>query len=195
MKPLFINLCFVWAVSSLHQNVSANTHIILLPIEEKISYPVSPISPIKKKLKHNNNKISLKKKLTPNVKNNETATKTILVVSGIVILLLGLIILWYVSIILGAFLSLLGIALLIFGFVKNNNKHANNNDNSKSDTNNKKDKAPMPASKRDVVYLKNGSIIKGEIIEQIMGESVKIQTADGSIFIYKSAEVEKITKE
>ena len=47
----------------------------------------------------------------------------------------------------------------------------------------------------DVVYLKNGSIIKGKIIEQIIGESVKIETADGSIFVYKVEEIEKIVKE
>jgi hypothetical protein len=34
---------------------------------------------------------------------------------------------------------------------------------------------------RDVIYLKNGSIIKGEIIEQIPNNLIKVQTADGSI--------------
>jgi len=48
---------------------------------------------------------------------------------------------------------------------------------------------------RDVVYLKNGSIIKGVILEQIPNQSVKIQTSDGSIFVYNSSEVEKITRE
>ena len=48
---------------------------------------------------------------------------------------------------------------------------------------------------QEVVYLKNGSIIKGTIIEQVPNESLKIQTADGSIFVYKISEVEKITKE
>lgn len=48
---------------------------------------------------------------------------------------------------------------------------------------------------QEVVYLKNGSIIKGVIIEQIPNTSLKIQTADGSIFAYKMSEVEKITKE
>ena len=47
----------------------------------------------------------------------------------------------------------------------------------------------------DVVYLKNGSIIHGNVIEQVPGESLKIQTSDGSVFVYKMAEVEKITKE
>lgn len=50
-------------------------------------------------------------------------------------------------------------------------------------------------SHQDVVYLKNGSIIRGMVIEQIPNESLKIQTADGSIFVYKMEEVQKITKE
>ncbi len=48
---------------------------------------------------------------------------------------------------------------------------------------------------QEVVYLKNGSIIRGVIIEQVPNESLKIQTADGSIFAYPMDEVEKITKE
>ena len=45
---------------------------------------------------------------------------------------------------------------------------------------------------RDVLYLKNGSIIYGKLVE--VNDSVyKIQTSDGSLFIYKSPEVEKIT--
>ncbi len=48
---------------------------------------------------------------------------------------------------------------------------------------------------QEVVYLKNGSVVRGVIIEQIPGSSLKIQTADGSIFAYKMEEVEKISKE
>ena len=47
----------------------------------------------------------------------------------------------------------------------------------------------------EVVYLKNGSIIKGIVLEQIPDLSLKIQTADGSIFVYQMHEVDKITKE
>ena len=47
---------------------------------------------------------------------------------------------------------------------------------------------------QEVVYLKNGSIIKCVVIEQVPGESLKIQTYDGSIFVYKMSEVEKIIK-
>ncbi len=48
---------------------------------------------------------------------------------------------------------------------------------------------------QEVVYLKNGSVIRGVITEQIPNESLKIQTADGSVFAYTMGEVEKITKE
>jgi hypothetical protein len=47
----------------------------------------------------------------------------------------------------------------------------------------------------DVVYLKNGSIIRGIIIEQIPNQSLKIQTADRNVFVFKIEEVEKMTKE
>lgn len=47
----------------------------------------------------------------------------------------------------------------------------------------------------DVVYLKNGSIVRGVILEQVPGKSLKIQTAGGSQFVYQIAEVEKMTKE
>lgn len=50
-------------------------------------------------------------------------------------------------------------------------------------------------SYQEVVYLKNGSIIRGMIIEQIPNKTIKIQTADRSVFVYQMDEVEKITKE
>jgi len=48
---------------------------------------------------------------------------------------------------------------------------------------------------QDVVYLKNGSIIRGIIIEQVPNVSVKIQTKDGNVLIYKVEEIAKMTKE
>jgi hypothetical protein len=50
-------------------------------------------------------------------------------------------------------------------------------------------------TQRDVIYLKNGSVIKGAVLEQIPDKTVKIQTADGSIFVFQMSEVERITKE
>jgi hypothetical protein len=46
-----------------------------------------------------------------------------------------------------------------------------------------------------VIYLKNGSIIKGSILEIISRDTVKVQTTDGNIFSYAMEEVEKIEKE
>jgi hypothetical protein len=51
------------------------------------------------------------------------------------------------------------------------------------------------AASREVIFLKNGSIIKGDIIEQVPQLSLKMRTNDGSVFVYKMEEVEKITKE
>jgi len=48
---------------------------------------------------------------------------------------------------------------------------------------------------QDVVYLKNGTVIRGIIIEQIPFESIKIETKGGSVFVYTLDEIEKITKE
>ena len=47
----------------------------------------------------------------------------------------------------------------------------------------------------DVVYLKNGSIIHGLILEQIPNQYIKIQTKDNSILVFKMEEIEKLTKE
>lgn len=48
---------------------------------------------------------------------------------------------------------------------------------------------------QDVVHLKNGSIIKGIIIEQVPSKQLKIETADGSVFVYQMDEIEKMAKE
>jgi len=47
---------------------------------------------------------------------------------------------------------------------------------------------------KDVLYLKNGSMIFGKLVEAT-GEQYKMQTTDGSIMIYPSSEVEKFTHE
>ncbi|MCP4181174.1 MAG: hypothetical protein GY756_25710 [bacterium] len=48
---------------------------------------------------------------------------------------------------------------------------------------------------RDVVYLKNGSVIKGKITEMNPSSNLKIETSDGSLFVYQMAEVLKMEKE
>lgn len=47
----------------------------------------------------------------------------------------------------------------------------------------------------DVVYLKNGGLMRGIIIEQIPNQSLKIQTREMNVFVYKFEEIEKIAKE
>ena len=47
----------------------------------------------------------------------------------------------------------------------------------------------------DVVCLKNGTIIHGMILEQIPNQSIKIQTKENSILVFKMEEIEKLTKE
>lgn len=46
---------------------------------------------------------------------------------------------------------------------------------------------------QDVVYLHNGSVIRGTLIEQV--PNVKIRTADGSLWVFKQEEIDKITSE
>jgi len=51
------------------------------------------------------------------------------------------------------------------------------------------------SNSRDVLYLKNGSIIKGTITSMDPTNGVKIETADGSLFVYKMDEILKSEKE
>ncbi|MGC8865532.1 MAG: hypothetical protein ACP5O2_07405 [Bacteroidales bacterium] len=44
----------------------------------------------------------------------------------------------------------------------------------------------------DVVFLKNGSVVRGLIVEETPLVSLKIQTADRSIFVFRLDEIEKI---
>ena len=47
----------------------------------------------------------------------------------------------------------------------------------------------------DVVHLKNGGIVRGMIVEQIPNESLKVQTQDGSLFVYTMDEIARMAKE
>ena len=47
----------------------------------------------------------------------------------------------------------------------------------------------------DVIYLKNGEIRRGMIIEEIPYKQIKIQTKDGNIFLYSYDDIERKTKE
>lgn len=47
----------------------------------------------------------------------------------------------------------------------------------------------------NVVYLKNGSVVKGEITEQEPGKSVTLKTKDGNTFVFQTSEISKIANE
>ena len=47
----------------------------------------------------------------------------------------------------------------------------------------------------DVVYLKDGSVIRGTIVEQRPGESVLIRTRDGNQFRYRMDQIDRLAKE
>ena len=56
--------------------------------------------------------------------------------------------------------------------------------------------APAEAQElQDVVYLKDGSVIRGTIVEQVPGESILIETVDGSRFRYSMDDIDRIAKE
>lgn len=48
---------------------------------------------------------------------------------------------------------------------------------------------------QEVVYLKNGQVIKGVIIEQVPNKSIKIENAEGIVSEFQMAEIEKFGKE
>lgn len=48
---------------------------------------------------------------------------------------------------------------------------------------------------QDVVYLKNGSIIRGQIIEHKKEGQIKIEILGGSVLVYQSSEVVRMEKE
>ena len=51
------------------------------------------------------------------------------------------------------------------------------------------------AQTQDVVYLNNGSIIKGKIIEKTPAGAVKIETMCGSVFAYSGEQIQSMTTE
>ena len=146
-----------------------------------------------KKTTVNESKLTFEKKsVTKELKNNEVniESKSVsanddsdgligLRILGWKIWSLGMLMILFVSILTGSLIFLLGILFVVLG---------------------KKKKDPASKSENkpeyiDVVYLKNGGVIRGMIIEQTPNVQIKIQTKDGSIFVYKMEEIEKMTKE
>jgi hypothetical protein len=96
---------------------------------------------------------------------------------GGVLLGTGLLVLLFASILIGALMMIAGIVVVAA---------------TGSSGGSKKEK---PIQYIDVLYLKNGSVIRGMIIEQTPNVSLKIQTKDGSIFVYDMEDVLKFAKE
>ncbi len=48
--------------------------------------------------------------------------------------------------------------------------------------------------KKDVVYLKNGSVVRGTIVLQDPGKLIKLKTSDNSLWVFKIAEIDSITR-
>jgi hypothetical protein len=48
---------------------------------------------------------------------------------------------------------------------------------------------------QDVVYLKNGQVLRGVIMEQVPGQSIKMETPSGSVFVLRMEEIDRISKE
>jgi hypothetical protein len=46
--------------------------------------------------------------------------------------------------------------------------------------------------KRDVIYLKNGSIINGQIISSLPSGQVKIKTKDNSLWVFEAAQIDSV---
>lgn len=55
--------------------------------------------------------------------------------------------------------------------------------------------AAIAQNTTDVIYLKNGSVVRGKIIDQVPNQSVKVYTANRSIVELKMDEIEKMEKE
>ena len=118
----------------------------------------------------------LQKKIKKSGAEGESKESNPALVAGIILLILGLILLLLFGL-FSILLIVLGLIFLIVGAAKSGSK------------------SEEPKTLQDVIYLKNGSIIRGTIIEQVPNVSIKIQTKDGNVFVYKMEEVEKMTKE
>lgn len=61
--------------------------------------------------------------------------------------------------------------------------------------NTKKKRVKKSGDLQDVVYLKNGSIIRGTLLSSNASEFVKIETLGGNIFVFTQQEIKQITQE
>jgi len=48
--------------------------------------------------------------------------------------------------------------------------------------------------KKDIIYLKNGSVINGQIISSLPSGQVKIKTKDNSLWVFEASQIDSISK-
>lgn len=126
----------------------------------------------------------IKKSKQPETGKNTTSK--VMATLGGVFLLIGLVLLLWVSILIGAILMGLGSIFFIVSLATSGKGGGNSETGGNNNT---------ASEYQDVVYLKNGGIVRGMIIEQVPNVQLKIQTKDGNVFVYKMDEIGKITKE
>jgi hypothetical protein len=117
--------------------------------------------------------------LDNNTDGEKTGGSLALRITGWVIYGIGFIMIFTVSWLLGLIIAFIGIGLVLAGRKKK--KESNSDQNS--------------GQMQDVIYLKNGSIVRGTIIETVPNVSIKLQTNDGNVFVYKMEEIDKMAKE
>ncbi len=55
--------------------------------------------------------------------------------------------------------------------------------------------AMTSAGRKDVLYLKNGTVVKGIIVEQKPNDKLKLQVDDETFYVYNMADIDSIAKE
>ena len=168
-------------------------------LEYRLTTSTKELRPIKQKTNKKNHKkhlskkkkARLKKRFKPSNNKGKLAGGIIMVVFGAIFLLLSLIFLLVSlaffgsgTILIYSILFLLaGLGLIIPGslLIKSYNTHKTT----------QVDRASAPA-KTDTVYLKDGSVLRGKILEINHPINFKIEIAGGSIFVIDYDKIEKV---
>jgi len=157
----------------------------VLPKKQK--HPVKPLKAIRELIKAK----KAVKQMRKNSPAEQSGAQTVLIAIGAIGLVIGFVVFLFVDLAGGGLIAAIGLLFLIIGLASNTGSGT-----STKYPNRQHEEQQEPKKEyQDVVYLKNGSIIRGMIIEQIPNKTLKIQTKDRSVFVYKYDEIEKITKE
>jgi len=154
---------------------------------KKRPHPIKPLRVLRDVIKAK----KAVKKMRKNSPPERSAHESVLIIIGAIGLVVGFIVLLLVNIGIGSLIGIIGLLFLVIGLASNSGSGTN----AKYPNRQYEEQQEPKKEYQDVVYLKNGSIIRGMIIEQIPNKTLKIQTRDRSVFVYKYDEIEKITKE